>query len=77
MAHRQEMWKCVRCPALSHSGRRAVLLCSGFSNMILDPNLEKKEKKAPLLNHMLLPKYESPVDFSMSTHMLKVYNILK
>lgn len=26
---------------------------------------------------MLLFKYESPVDFSVTTHMLKVYNILK
>lgn len=41
--------------------------------MILDPNLEK----TPPLNHMLLFKYESPVDFSVTTHMLKVYNILK
>lgn len=26
---------------------------------------------------MLLFKHESPVDFSVTTHMLKVYNILK
>lgn len=43
--------------------------------MILDPNLERKTN--PPLNHMLLFKYESPVDFSVTTHMPKVYNILK
>lgn len=45
MTYRQEMWKYVRCPALPHSGRTAVLLYSSFFSMILDPNLEKKEKK--------------------------------
>lgn len=39
--------------------------------MVWDPNLEKKKH----LNHMLLFKHESPVDFSVITHMLKVHNI--
>lgn len=53
MAHRQEIWKYVRCPAIPHSGRRAFFLYSGIFSMILDPNLGEKKTNQTKNSHYL------------------------